>query len=156
MRNNKLHALLFLLIFNLISCSTNDDTEEVTIILGEWQLYKTEKLESIIGQFTQVDKWFSANHQNSKIFIEFYVDGTFQEFYADVQVFKGTWGKVNDEYHFDYFNDSNNIHLEKRRYVQIFCNNTYSIKKDGDDRAIDYYRKKGTSECTDKITYKVN
>ena len=160
MKNLFLRSLLLVFLFNLTSCTKNDDFVVENEIVGHWQMYKTESLQSVIDQwtgttFTRKDKWFSNNHQDSRLFIEFHEDGTFTEFYANTPVFEGVWGKKDNMYFYKYKNEDNNEHLEKTRYVKIYCNNTFSSKKESDQRGFNYFRKKETTECSDKIDYKV-
>ncbi len=160
MKKHFLRSLLLVFLFNLTSCTKNDDFIVDNEIVGHWQMYKTEALTSVIDQwtgttFTRKDKWFSNNHNDSRIFIEFYEDGTFTEFYAATPVFEGVWGKKLNVYFYKYKNDDNNQHLVKTRFIKIYCNNSYSIKSEGDERNISYYRKKETTECSNRIDYKV-
>ncbi|MDG1039282.1 MAG: hypothetical protein P8H13_09665 [Polaribacter sp.] len=160
MKKHFLRSLLIVFLINLTSCTKNDEFVIDNEIIGHWQMYKTEVLESVIDQwtgttFTRKDKWFSNNHNDSRIFIEFYDDGTFTEFYAETPVFKGVWGKKLNIYFYKYKQDNNNEHLVKTRFIEIYCNNSFSIKSEGDARNINYFRKKETTECNDKINYKV-
>ena len=161
MKKYFLRCLLLVFLFNLTSCTKNDDFVVENEIVGHWQMYKTEALTSVIDQwtgttFTRKDKWFSNNHNDSRIFIEFYEDGTFTEFYGDTPVFEGVWGKKLNVYFYKYKKtDINNKYLEKTRYINIYCKNSYSIKREDDERNISYFRKKDTTACNDKIDYKV-
>lgn len=152
-----------------ISCEKDDvnDGQEPAIaakVIGEWELYRDESLESIIDEWTgtewtTVDQWFQNTREDSEIILEFKTDGTFVSRYADVVTANGVWTKLNDgRYSFDFIQDDTNPNeaLTQTRYITIHCDNTYSIEIDGNDRRVDYYRITGTTECSDLITYNVN
>ncbi|WP_298782358.1 hypothetical protein [uncultured Polaribacter sp.] len=156
--------LLLVFTFTFINCEQSEIIETDSVqILGEWQMYKEENLESIIDQWTgtewtYVDKWFQNTREDSQIILEFKEDGTFIDRYADVEVANGIWGKLNENnYYFDYVQENNNINesLIDRRLIKFFCDNTYSIEIENNDRVIYYYKKIDTTECSDEITYKV-
>jgi hypothetical protein len=162
--------LLFVLAISIsfISCEQNETYEleqpEAAKVLGEWQLYRSEKLESVIDQWTgtdwtYVDKWFKNITQNSSIIYEFKEDGTFLDKYADVTVAQGTWLKIDDKnYSFEYSEESKNKNskLSEKSYITFYCDNTYSIKNEGNAKSIFYYKTLNETECSESITYYVN
>lgn len=156
--------LLAALTLSFMSCEQNELIEaQPEQILGESQMYRNENLESIIDQWTgtnwtTIDKWFKTIRNDSQIILEFNEDGTFNDRYADVVVAKGVWKKVDENnYYYDYIQESNNINdqLVQRRFITFYCDNTYSVKIEGNDRAIYYYKKTGVTECGELIEYKV-
>ena len=159
--------LLAVLTLTFMSCDKDDinDVPPVTIeakVLGEWQLYRDENLESIIdewtgSEWTYIDQWFQNTRENSEIILEFNDDGTFIDRYADVPVASGIWGELEDgRYYFDYDQEGNtNDQLTQRRYITFYCDNTYSIEIEGNARAVYYYRIIGTTECSEDIIYNV-
>lgn len=162
----KITFLLFLTI-SFISCEENEtiDIEPETVkVIGEWQLYRSEKLESIIDQWTgtewtYVDKWFKTVRQDSPIILEFKEDGTFLERYADVVVAEGTWLKINtNSYSFEYAEASKiaNSNLPEKCNVTFYCENTFSFKNEGDHKSVFYYKTLNDIECASSITYYVN
>ncbi len=165
MRNVLLLAILAL---TFMSCEKDElnETPPAAVsaqVLGEWELYRDENLESIIDQWTgtewtYIDQWFQNTREDSQIILEFKDDGTFIGRYADVPTSNGVWGELGDDrYYFDYIQEDNiNEQLIQRRYITFYCDNTYSIDIEGNDRAVYYYRVIGTTECSDLINYKVN
>lgn len=159
--------LLALLAISFMSCEKDsiDEPEQelAAAVLGEWELYRDENLESIIDEWTgtewtRKDMWYQNTRENSRIIIEFRADGTFVDRYADVEVANGVWGLMDDgSYYFDYDLDGDNTNesLKGRRMISIYCNNTYAIEIEGNDRAIYYYRLIGTIECFELIEYNV-
>ena len=156
--------LLLLAVFTLsfISCEQNETLEqELPKVLGEWQMYSDEKLESVIDQWTgtewtYVDKWFQNIRENSEIILEFKEDGTFISRYADVTTGNGLWRKIdNNLYSFDYIVEEGNANNPDSltNYITFYCDNTYSVSVDGDDTAIYYYKTIGATECSELITY---
>lgn len=158
-----LAAFLFAMLFSFTSCDKDNQEEEAAAIVAEWQLYRSENLESIIDEWTgtewtYVDKWFASNWADSGSILGFNSDGTFDEYYEDVPVFKGTWETKEDGiYYFTYTVEDGGVNeqLLGRRVLTKLCDNTISIEKEGNDRSIDYYRQRATIECSDLITYKV-
>jgi hypothetical protein len=160
--------LLAVLTLTFMSCENDElnETPPVTVeakVLGEWQLYRDENLETIIDEWTgtewtTIDQWFQNTREDSEIILEFKEDGTFIDRYADVPVRNGIWGELEDDrYYFDYVQEDNtNDQLTQRRYITFYCDNTYSIEIEGNDRAVYYYRVIGTIECSDLINYNVN
>lgn len=157
-------VLLFVLTFVFTSCEENETIEvQPAKVIGEWQMYRNENLESIIDQWTgtewtYVDKWFRTIRNNSQIILEFKEDGTFIDFYADVPVANGTWGQLEDNrYYFDYVQDTANLNeaLIQRRYITFYCDNTYTVEIKGDSKTINYYKEIDAIECASAINYKV-
>ena len=72
-------------------------------------------------------------------------------------VANGVWGVLEDgRYYFDYIQDESiNEQLTQRRYITFYCDNSYSIDIEGNDRAVFYYRMIGTTECSALINYNV-
>jgi hypothetical protein len=155
---------IFLLYLAVISCENNPQ-EKIAAdkVVGEWQVYRNENLETIIDQFTgtewtTVDKWFRTIRKDSQIIIEFKADGTFANRYAEVETGNGVWGALEDgRYYFDHAADVNNVRdgRDKRKYITFYCDNTYSVQAEGDERSISYYKIIGTTECSDAIEYNV-
>ncbi|WP_299123595.1 hypothetical protein [uncultured Winogradskyella sp.] len=160
-------ALLLVMALAFMGCEKdelNENQENLaeTEVLGTWELYRDENLESIPDEWTgtewtTVDKWFQNTRENSEIILEFKEDNTFIDRYADVEVANGIWGLLNDgRIYFDYIQgETTNEQLTQRRFLTIHCDNTYSIEIEGNDRAVYYYRKMGTTECADLINYNV-
>lgn len=159
------------LVMAFLSCEKDDDNqvqvqqEEMAPakVLGTWEMYRDENLESIIDQWTgtewtYVDQWFQNTREDSEIILEFKEDGTFLDRYADVVTANGIWAALEDgRYYFEYIQDGDIINeaLEGRRYLTIHCNNTYSIEIEGNSRRVEYYRIIDTVECGDLIDYNV-
>ena len=152
------------LIFAFTSCEQDDDVNTAqqvapAKVLGTWELYRDENLESVIDEWTgtewtTVDQWFQNTREDSQIILEFKADGTFVDRYADVETANGIWKEMEDgRFYFDYNNPSDNQLL--RTFITIHCDNTYSLVRDGDNRRIEYYRIIDTIECGDLITYNV-
>jgi hypothetical protein len=161
-------VLLTVLAIAFISCDKEDinEIQEPTAearVVGTWQMYKDENLESIIDEWTgtdwtYVDQWFQNTREDSDIILEFRADGTFVDRYADVETANGVWGVLDDgRYYFDYIQDGENTNefLIQRRYITIYCDNTYALNIDGNDRRVEYYKIIDTVECSDLITYNV-
>jgi hypothetical protein len=161
--------LLFILTLTFVSCEKGELNEEKldnvsTKVIGEWELYRDENLESIIDEWTgtewtYIDQWFQNTRDNSEIILEFKEDGTFVDRYANVPIANGVWGKLEDgRYYFDYVQEENNTNgeLTQRRFITFYCDNTYSIKVAGNERAVYYFRMIGTTECSDLINYNVS
>ncbi|WP_034058495.1 hypothetical protein [Lacinutrix jangbogonensis] len=156
-----------------MNCEKDDDNQEQQVVqqeeivpaklLGTWEMYRDENLESIIDEWTgtewtYVDQWFQNTREDSGIILEFREDGTFISRYVDVEVANGVWTALDDgRYYFEYLQEDGSINdaLTERRYVTIHCDNTYSIGIEGNDRRIEYYRIMDTLECGDLITYNV-
>lgn len=163
MKNNLLSVIVLLSFINFSSCGSNDvnENQEIIEVLGEWEMYRNENLESIIDKWTGTtwtlkDVWYANRREDSRIFLQFNEDGTFVDRYADVQVANGYWVKLKEGlYYFDYIGHNLNEVLTQRRFLNLICENTFTIEYDGNERRIDYYRKVGTSECSDLITYKL-
>lgn len=157
-------------ILTFVLLLTSCDKEEAYVplnnkeIVGEWELYRWETLESMIDQwtgteFTFTDVWFKNVVTNPQNFYTFYEDNTFEEFYATVKVFNGTWGKLEDgRYYYDYEIPENNTntYLQKRRYLFLYCDNTTSVIAEDEPRRVDYLKIKSTNECENLIDYKVD
>jgi hypothetical protein len=156
--------LLAVLTLTFISCEESE-LEEVqpAQVVGEWQMYRNEKLESIIDQWTgsewtYVDKWFKTTRDNSPLILEFKEDGTFVDRYADITTGKGVWGKIaENSYYFEYIQDGTTVNeqLTQKRYITFYCDNTYTVEIKGDERVVYYYKETGNTACSDLITYKV-
>lgn len=159
--------LLAVLALAFVSCEKDEtsETQQETLeakVIGTWELYRGENLESTIDQWTGTewtykDVWYQNTREDSQIILEFRAGNTFVDRYAEVEVANGTWGILNDgRIYFDYIQDENiNENLTLRRYLTVHCDNTYSIEIEGNDRAIYYYRKMGTTECGNLINYNV-
>lgn len=160
-------ALVLVLAVSFMSCEKDEynETEQETLeakVLGTWELYRDENLESIIDQWTgtewtYVDQWFQNTREDSGIILEFRDDNTFRSLYVDVETASGTWALLEDgSFYFDYIQeDTINDALTQRRYLTMHCDNTYSITIEGNDRSVYYYRIIGTTECSELITYNV-
>lgn len=160
-------ALVLVLAVSFMSCEKDEynETEQETLeakVLGTWELYRDENLESIIDQWTgtewtYVDQWFQNTREDSGIILEFRDDNTFSSLYVDVEIASGTWALLEDgSFYFDYIQeDTINDALTQRRYLTMHCDNTYSITIEGNDRSVYYYRIIGTTECSELITYNV-
>ena len=114
--------LLFILTLTFVSCEKGELNEEKldnvsTKVIGEWELYRDENLESLIDEWTgtewtYIDQWFQNTRDNSEIILEFKEDGTFVDRYANVPIANGVWGKLEDgRYYFDYVQEENNFLL---------------------------------------------
>lgn len=157
--------LLAVLTLTFLSCEKDElnvTTEAEAKVIGEWELYRDESLVEMIDEWTgtewtRVDQWFQNTREDSQIILEFKEDGTFIDRYADVAVANGVWGVLEDgRYYFDYIQDEGiNEQLTQRRYITFYCDNSYSIDIEGNDRAVFYYRMIGTTECSALINYKV-
>lgn len=161
--------VLAILALSFTNCEKQElnDTEQNFIeakVIGTWELYRDENLESVIDEWTGTawtnkDEWYQNTRENSQIILEFKADNTFVDRYADVEVASGTWSILNDgRFYFDYLQNEESINnkLTQRRYITIHCDNTYSVEIENNDRAIYYYRKMGTAECSDLIEYNVD
>ena len=80
-------------------------------IIGEWEAYKVEKQELILGfkangSLNQSIQWFD---QTSKLSTEsrlaFNEDYSFNDFYARVLIGKGIWNEINKDMYIFTFND---------------------------------------------------
>ena len=158
-------AFVILITISFMSCEKNETLgvqPENAKVLGEWQLYRSEKLEYVIDQWTgtswtHIDKWFKNIRQDSPIIHEFKEDGTFLDKYAAVVVAKGTWQKIDDNtYSFQYSEESKttNTNLPEKNYVTFYCDNTYAIKYEN-NTSVDYYKILNDTECAESITYYV-
>lgn len=157
--------LLAVLTLTFLSCEKDElnvTPEAEAKVIGEWELYRDESLVEMIDEWTgtewtTVDQWFQNTREDSQIILEFKEDGTFIDRYADVAVANGVWGVLEDgRYYFDYIQDEGiNEQLTQRRYITFYCDNSYSIDIEGNDRAVFYYRMIGTTECSALINYKV-
>ncbi len=144
-----------LILFSLF-CSTSCDPEpEINEIVGEWELYRNEVLEEVLVEWDvdnetwiTADQWFQ-NTFDWQVFLTFEEDGTFETFYADVPTGGGTWEKLDDtSYHLEY--------ADGRKFdITLWCENSHAQQEEGNDRRIEYYRKRNTTECTDLIDYYV-
>ncbi len=153
--------------FSFMSCEKDESgqSEQEALeakVIGTWEMYRDEILESIIDQWTgtewtYVDQWFQNTREDSGIILEFREDKTFSDLYVDVEVASGTWGLLDDgRFYFDYIQDDTiNDALTQRRYLTLHCDNTYSIEIEGNESAIYYYRTIGTTECSQLINYNV-
>ena len=64
--------LLAVLTFTFISCEKNDVVDIPDKVLGEWQMYRNENLESVLDQWTgtewtRKDEWFKTIRNDSEI-----------------------------------------------------------------------------------------
>ncbi|AUC80670.1 hypothetical protein [Lacinutrix sp. Bg11-31] len=169
MKNFILNTLVVFCLISFTSCNTDDDSsdnnqQEFKEVVGEWQMYREENLETVIDEWTgtewtTVDTWFKTLREDSEIILEFKADGTFIDRYADVETANGTWTALaGGSYTFDYIQDANNPNefLSQTRLITINCDNTYTIEIENNDRTFNYYKKIGTTECGDLVTYIVN
>jgi hypothetical protein len=160
--------LLLVLAISFMSCEKDEasETEQAVLeakVIGTWELYRDENLESIIDEWTgtewtYVDQWFQNTREDSGIILEFRDDNTFSSLYVDVETATGTWALLdNGDYYFDYNQEDANLNeqLEQRRYLTMHCDNTNSVTLEGNDRAFYYYKKIGTTECSELIDYNV-
>ena len=167
MKNYVLNTFIILSLISFMSCNNDDDTadspEEVNQVIGDWQMYRSENLESTLDEWTgtewtYVDQWYKNVWDDSEILITFNADGTFTEFYATVETAYGTWEKIEDGRYLYYYTidaDNTNDAFVGTRFITVYCDNTYSVTKDNDDRSISYYRTRSTTECSSMITYNV-
>ena len=133
-------------------------------IVGMWKLYRAETLEMMIDEWTgsgwtYIQEWYQNTWgDDSEMFSTFFEDGTFVDYYADVPVANGVWGVLEDgTYYFDYvFETSNtNEYLEGRRFINLACDNSYSITFENNEDRIEYYKTPNTTECTILLNYMV-
>ena len=103
-------------------------------IIGEWEAYKVEKQELILGfkangSLNQSIQWFD---QTSKLSTEsrlaFNEDYSFNDFYARVLIGKGIWNEINKDMYIFTFNDplNNWWNLDNTCTVNFYCDNTIS------------------------------
>lgn len=171
-----LNAVLVLSLVSIVSCSPDND-QDLTVeqiqqiqqqinaskIAGELQLYRQENLVPMIDQWTgtewtYVDTWMKTSWNDSEVLMVFNVDGTFTERYAETPTFSGTWEIVEEgKYTFTYDIDDNNTNeaLMGIKYLNILCDNTFSVTTENNDIQITYYRVRDTLECSDAINYNV-
>lgn len=78
MKNTLIAILILTSMVCTFSCVRHEDDihKETNEVLGDWQLYKSEKLESIVDQWTgtewiYVDKWFANNWEDGANIIKF-------------------------------------------------------------------------------------
>ena len=166
MKNVILNALIICCLISFTSCNTDDDSsnegEELREVVGEWQMYRDENLETVLDEWTgtewtTVDQWFSNLREDSEIILEFKADGTFVDRYADVETANGIWTAISEgRYSFEYIQDQNpNENLTQKRYINVYCDNTYSVEIEGNLRTIMYYKIIGTTACDALIEYNV-
>ena len=132
-------------------------------IVGMWQFYRAETLEMMIDQWTgsawtYVQEWYQNTWVDSEMFLVFFEDGTFVDYYADVPVNNGVWGVLEDgTYYFDYVFETTNTneYLEGRRFINLACDNSYSITFENNADRIEYYKTPNTTECTILLNYMV-
>lgn len=169
-------ALLF-----LASCEKDnlDDTTTVTSdqnasarIVGEWEAYKREVEELILGfedgEMVQSMGWIdlTSSFANEGT-LEFYEDHTFISFYAGVQTHEGDWIEENDSTFSFTFDEYPWSDLTETYVVNFHCDSTMSIKfrveppagnndfQDEDWYEVSYFRAPGTTQCDDLIDYYV-
>ena len=70
-------------------------------LVGTWELYRTEALESIIDEWTGTewttkDKWFTNNPTDAGIHRTFKNDGTLEAKYVDVVFNSGKWTRIEE------------------------------------------------------------
>ncbi|MFK7834527.1 MAG: hypothetical protein AB8B52_14740 [Winogradskyella sp.] len=168
MKKSAVLIIVALVALSFTNCEKDDLDQqqpeaEAKAVVGTWQLYKDEQLESIIDEWTgtewtYVDQWFQNTREDSVIILDFNDDGTFVDRYADVVTAAGTWGVLDDgRYYFDFNQDNidTNENFAGRRYITVHCENTFSQVTEGNDRSINYYKKMDTTECADQINYMV-
>jgi hypothetical protein len=169
-------ALLF-----LASCEKDnlDDTTTVTSdqnasarIVGEWEAYKREVEELILGfedgEMVQSMGWIdlTSSFANEGT-LEFYEDHTFISFYAGVQTHEGDWIEENDSTFSFTFDEYPWSDLTETYVVNFHCDNTMSINfrveppagnhdfQDANWYEESYFRIPGTTQCDDLIDYYV-
>lgn len=156
-------------IATLTSCEKNNlnDDQDNTVepkIIGTWEVYRSENLETQIDQWTgtewtTIEVWYNTTSPNStSITLEFKDDGTFTSFYAGVEDSNGTWETISDQA-FSYQHiqgEVSNDALQQARNVIFYCDNTFTVKAQGNERNITYMRAVATEECADSITYNVD
>jgi hypothetical protein len=156
--------LLTLFTVSFFSCTENEILETLPAqILGEWEMYRNEKQESVIDQWTETEwtyknQWFKTIRNSSKIILAFNEDGTFENRYADVVIANGTWEKIaENQYSFVYTQDAatKNDAFKETRFVTFYCDKTYSVTTEGDTNTINYFQQMGTTACSSLIKYKV-
>ncbi|MFC6268066.1 hypothetical protein [Frigoriflavimonas asaccharolytica] len=163
--------LLLLAAITIISCRTEDSIAEPEVqqveaaakVIGEWQNYRDEKEETVLDQWTgsawtTKQEWYKTLRPNSQIILEFAADGTFKDKYGTVVTSTGVWAKLaNGSYTFNYVQGANpNPALNGTRIMKFYCDNTYSVKVEGNEKSILYYKKIAETECGATVPYKVN
>lgn len=156
--------MLTFLTFSFISCEKSQlVTEQPAKVIGEWEMYTNEKLESTLDQWTGtewtlIDKWFKFVRANPVMVLEFKEDGTFEDRYAGIITGRGLWKKTdNNHYSFEYIQDPNKINsrVQQKRHITFYCDTTYSVQVEEDHSAIYYYKEIGNTECSQSVPYKV-
>lgn len=131
-------------------------------IIGMWKLYRAETLEMMLDQWTgsawtYTQEWYPITWgDDSEMYVVFFEDGTFEDYYADVPLANGVWGVLEDgTYYFDYVLDSlnTNEYHEGRRFIDLACDNSYSITFENNEERIEYYKTPNTTECTNLLNY---
>lgn len=144
-----------IVLFTLICSSACENEPEINEILGEWKLYRTETLETVLLEWdVDNETWITGEewYQTTfdwEVFLVFNEDGTFESLYANVPTGEGTWEDEGDgTYYLEY--------ADGRGYsINLWCENTQSQQAEDNDRVVEYYRKRDTVECTDLIDYNV-
>jgi hypothetical protein len=180
--------LLAIMVVAFSSCDTDDlnetltpeaetetEVDDVTRILGEWEMFKREaqelSLDFIDGELIYSVKWYDLTGSfATEAKLEFNEDYSFGHFYAEVPVSDGIWNKVDDDTYSLTFNDTQENWSEytDTYVVNFYCDNTMSIQyrkpppvgdndfQDTDFYAIQYYRTPSTEACADLIEYQVD
>ncbi|MDB0054985.1 hypothetical protein OAJ52_02305 [Bacteroidia bacterium] len=154
-----------------------DQTASVKLI-GKWEAYKLEKhelqLDSIVGNppkaFSSMVWFDQTSSRVNEGTMEFNADYTFQNFYAEVLVYSGTWNQVNDStftMNFDPNGTGEWSDITTDYILTKHCDNTISVDylvappagnhehQDADWQIVTYFRTPGTVECDDLIDYYV-
>ncbi|MGB1037617.1 MAG: hypothetical protein ACPGYY_03145 [Bacteroidia bacterium] len=169
------------------SCQKENIDETITVIkdqdtapriLGDWEAFKVEKHELVLDSLAgSPPKAFhsmiwkdqtSVRTSDSKI--KFNNDNTFQDFYAEVEVFDGTWDQLNDSTYTMTF-DSNGSgewsDINTDYLIKVHCDNSISVQhliappagtheyQDSNWQVITYFRTLGSMECDELIDFKV-
>jgi len=152
-----------IVLFTLICSSACENEPEIDPIVGEWQLYRSETVETVLlewdvdnGTWITGEEWQAITWDDLPSFHVFHEDGTFDFLYADVLVYNGIWGQSEDgRYYIEYIFEEGieNNNLPGTIYMDLLCENTHSQEIGGENPRIEYHRKRNTTECADMIDY---
>ena len=176
-------ALIFCSGFLFLASCEKENIDETTIdtsdqaaparIVGEWEAYKREAEELILGfedgEMVQSMEWIdlTSSFANEGT-LEFYEDHTFISFYGGVQTHEGDWIEENDSTFSFTFDEYPWSDLTETYVVNFHCDNTMSINfrveppagnhdfQDANWYEESYFRIPGTIECDDLTDYYVD
>jgi hypothetical protein len=149
-------------------------TPEALKIEGEWEVYKTESQELILGvvnqELIQTMEWRDMTSPSPEDnTLKFFSNKTFSDFYAGVFVRDGNWDVVSgneDEFTFS-FNAMPWSALQDTYTVKLHCDNTMSVQyrveppagnhdfQNAEWYVVVYFRRPGTTPCDNLIDYYV-